>query len=794
MIVKAGIILESILKTKENKYIGKSIKRREDKRLLTGKGEYLDDIKILNMHHAAFLRSPYAHAKIIDLNVSKALQLEGVKAIFTGKELYKDIGIVPIMSNVYPAVQAREKPMLKPQTQRALAYDKVYFVGEPIAAVIATSRAIAEDALQLINVNYEPLPAVVDPETAITNDSTLLHEDWGDNIAVSYKVEAGNVQKAFSESDFVLKESFKINRQSANPMETRGVISKWDNTSNSLTVWSSTQMPHMVRSHISKCLGIAEMNIRVIAPNVGGGFGGKALVYPEEIAMAYFAKKLQFPLKWTEDRLEHMTSAAHARDQLNKVEVGFMKDGTITGLRNELILDTGAHSLYGINSTYNTAAHLPGPYRILNYECEAKVAVTNKTPCSQYRGAGRPEAVFVMDRIIDLIAKKLYLDPIEVRRKNMITVNEMPFDTGRIYKDGEPMVYDSGDYLDCFEKAVKAINYDEFRLRQKQALENGKYLGIGFSAYVEGTGQGPHDGCGIEIDSTGAVICKVSSADQGQGHKTTWAQICADILGVDIETVQVIIGDTGAIYYGSGTYGSRSAVVSGSAVMLAAKEIRKKALEISSVLLEVPIDHLRIENGRVTHKEDEDRGYTYAELVEWVKPNKLPAKYMDIEPGLRTEKYFIPETVTYSNGVHAAIVEVDIETGKFEIVNYVVSHDAGKIINPLIADGQLMGGVAQGIGGAVYEEIIYDKNGQLLTGTYMDYLIPTASEIPEITSIHMESASPRNPLGVKGLGEGGTISPPAVLANAIEDALSQFDIKINKLPLSPNYIWSLLNN
>ncbi|MFZ7942851.1 xanthine dehydrogenase family protein molybdopterin-binding subunit [Neobacillus sp. 19] len=787
-------MMEITVKTDENKYIGRAIKRREDHRLLTGKGEYLDDIKLLNLHHVAFLRSPYAHAKIINIDTSRALDVEGVVTVFTGKELYNDVSIMPIMSNVYPGVKKRENPILKPQTQRALAYDKVCFVGEAIAAVIATSRAIAEDALELIEIEYEPLPAVVDPEKAISKGAELIHEDWGDNIAVSYKVEAGNASAAIKKADFVIKESFKINRQSPNPMETRGVISKWDENAQSLTVWSSTQMPHLLRSHISKTIGMAETSIRVIAPNVGGGFGGKALIYPEEIAMSYFTTRLNIPLKWTEDRLEHMKSAAHARDQLHKVEVGFMKDGRIVGLRDELILDTGAHSLYGVNSTYNTASHLPGPYRIVNYECDAKVAVTNKTPCSQYRGAGRPEAVFVMDRIIDMVAKKLNLEPVEVRRINLITINEMPFDTGRIYKDGEPLVYDSGDYLACFEEAVKAIKYDEFREKQKKALLNGKYLGIGFSAYVEGTGQGPHDGCRIEIDPTGAIVCKVSSADQGQGHKTTWAQICADTLGINIEDVQVVIGDTGAIPYGSGTYGSRSTVVSGSAVLNAAKGIRTKALKIASVLLEVPTMELEVENGRVFHREDQSHGYTYAELAEWVKPHKLPAKFADIEPGLFVEKYFIPETVTYSNGVHAAIVEVDIETGKVEILDYVVSHDAGKIINPLIADGQLMGGVAQGIGGAIYEEIIYDKNGQLITGTYMDYLLPTASEIPKITAIHMESASPRNPLGVKGLGEGGTISPAAVLANAIEDALLPFEIKINKLPLSPNYLWSLMND
>jgi aerobic carbon-monoxide dehydrogenase large subunit len=798
VIIKVGIRLSSILEPKEkkmdNNYIGRPVKRREDKRLLTGKGEYLDDIKLVNMHYVAFLRSPYAHAKIVNIDISKALQVEGVTTIITGEELFEDIGIMPVMSNVYPGVTKRENPVLKPQTQRGLAYDKVKFVGEAVAVVVANSRALAEDALQLIEANYEPLPAVTDTRLALTSESVVLHEDWGDNVAVSYQVKAGNLDAAFSKSDLILEESFKVNRQSANPMETRGVVSQWDDKNDLLTVWSSTQMPHMLRSYVSRCLGLPEKSIRVIAPNVGGGFGCKALIYPEEIIMSYLASKLKIPLKWTEDRLEHMTSTAHARDQLHEVKVGVMADGTIVGLLDELILDTGAHSLYGVNSTYNTAAHLPGPYRILNYECHVKVAVTNKTPCSQYRGAGRPEAVFVMDRIIDMIAKNLQLDPADVRRINMITKDEMPFDTGRIYKDGQPMVYDSGDYVACFEKAIEAINYDEFLEEQKELLAKGRYLGIGLSAYVEGTGQGPHDGCRIEVDPNGDIFCKVSSADQGQGHETTWAQICAETLGVNINKVRVITGDTGAIYYGSGTYGSRSTVVAGSAILLAAKAIRKKAFKIASIDLEVPAEGLEIEDGRIFMKANKDRGYTFGELADLAKPNRLPATSLDLEPGLYAEEYFIPETCTYSNGVHAAIVEVDIETGKIDIVKYVVSHDAGNIINPIIADGQLMGGVAQGIGGAIYEEIIYDKNGQLLTGTYMDYLIPTATEIPDIVTIHMETASTRNPLGVKGLGEGGTISPAAVLANAVENALSQFDIKINELPLSPNYVWSLIND
>lgn len=774
-------------------YMGKPIKRREDHLLLTGKGNFTDDIKFVDMLHVAFLRSPHAHAEIDYIDVSKALELDGVKAVFTGEDLYPYVGIMPVMSNVYPGVQKRENPVLKPQTQRALAYRKVHFVGEAIAAIVADSRAVAEDGLELIDIKYNPLTPVVDPVLAVQKESQVIHEDWEDNVAVSYTVKAGDVESALAKSDFILKETFKINRQSANPMETRGVIAKWDDNTGNLTVWSSTQMPHMLRSYVSRCLGISETSIRVIAPNVGGGFGVKALIYPEEIALSYFAKILKVPLKWTEDRLEHMTSAAHARDQFHKVEVGVMKDGTIAGLKDLLILDTGAHSLYGVNTSYNTAAHLPGPYRILNYECDVKTTVTNKTPCSQYRGAGRPEAVFVMDRVIDLIAKELQMDPLDVRRKNIITAGEMPFDTGRIYKDGEPMVYDSGDYEACLNAAVNEIKYEEFRVRQKELLNEGRYVGIGFSAYVEGTGQGPHDGCRIEVDPKGEILCIVSSADQGQGHKTTWAQICADTLGVNIQDVRVIIGDTGSIHYGSGTYGSRSTVVAGNAVALASKAIREKALKIASVLYNDSPENLAINDGHVIRKGMEERGYSYAEIAEWVKPNKIPPS-LDMEPGLRAEKYFIPETTTYSNGVHAAIVEVDIETGKIDILKYVVSHDAGKIINPMIADGQLLGGIAQGVGGAVYEEIVYDKSGQLLSGTYMDYLLPTASEMPEVTALHMESPSPRNPLGVKGLGEGGTISPPAVLANAVEDALSQWNIKINKLPLSPNYIWSLMNN
>jgi aerobic carbon-monoxide dehydrogenase large subunit len=777
----------------ENKeqYFGQSIKRSEDMRLLTGKGLYVDDIKLNGCYHVAFLRSPYAHAKIKNIHKERALELPGVIAVFTGEDLIHNVKSLPLMANVYPGVLERENPLVKPQFQRALACEKVRYVGEGIVAVIAESRSIAEDAVELIQVEYEQLPVVVDPHTALNSNSPLLFDEWGDNVGVSYSVKVGNVKEAIQNADFVLREKFKINRQSGNPMETRGVVTEWDSRNESLTVWSSTQMPHRLKSFISDCVNIPENKIRVIAPDVGGGFGTKALIYPEEIAMAYFCVKLKKPLKWIEDRLEHMKSTAHARDQHHEVEVGVLKDGSIIGIKDNLLLDTGAFNLYGINTSYNTAAHLPGPYRINNYECNVKVVSTNKVPLTQYRGAGRPEGVFVMDRIIDLIAKKLKMDAAEVRRINIIRTEEMPFNTGRLYKDGEPMVYDSGDYQECFQKALDAIGYEEFRIQQKAYWKKGRYLGVGLSAYVEGTGQGPHDGCRITIDTSGNITCAVSTASQGQGHHTTWAQICADHLHVKIDKINVITGDTQAVQYGSGTYGSRSAVVGGSAIVKACSRIRKKAFTIASILLDIEVGELAIENGRVFNVNQPEYGYSYDELAKWAQPNKLPMN-SGIEPGLSAEEYFIPSTATYSNGVHAAIVEVDNETGIIKILKYVVAHDAGKIINPMIADGQLSGGVAQGIGGAIYEEIIYDSNGQIITGTYMDYLIPTAFEIPDVVSIHMESASPRNPLGVKGLGEGGTISPPAALANAVEDALSPFDIQINSLPLSPNYIWSLV--
>ncbi|QQK74741.1 xanthine dehydrogenase family protein molybdopterin-binding subunit [Salicibibacter cibarius] len=779
--------------SKEKSFIGKSIQRREDHRLLTGEGQYLDDMKFQNLHHVAFFRSPHAHAEIKDINIEYANQLDGVKAIFTGEDLYKaNVDCLPLMSQVYSGVKERENPEVKPQFQRALAYERVRHVGEAIAAVVASSRAVAEDALDLIEVEYEKLNVVVDPKNALDKSSPLLFEEWGDNSAVSYTVQAGNVNQAIKNADYVLKESFKVNRQSGNPIETRGVLVNWDYRLNSLSMWSSTQMPHRLQKFISDCLHLPENQIHVIVPDVGGGFGPKALIYPEEIAMAYMAQTLKIPMKWVEDRLEHMMSTAHSRDQLHEIEVGVGRDGMILGLRDKFLLDTGAYNLYGINTSYNTASHLPGPYRIPSYECEAKVVATNKVPCSQYRGAGRPEAVYIMDRVIDLIARELNEDPAEIRYKNLIHAEEMPYDTGRLYKDGQPMIYDTGDYQDCFRKALEEIKYSEYKKLQPEYWHQGRYIGLGLSSYIEGTGQGPHEGCQIIIDSYGDIVCMLSTASQGQGHETTWAQICADHLGVNMDQVRVISGDTNIVQYGSGTYGSRSAVVGGSAISLAAKRVSDKAKKMASHLLKVSEQDLEIENGRVFVGEIPDRGYSYGELAQWLQPNKIPYG-MDIEPGLKAEEYFLPETTTYSNGVHAAIVEVDIETGFFDILNYVVVHDAGKIINPVIADGQTLGGVAQGIGGTIYEEIVYDEKGQLLTGTYMDYLLPTASEIPNISSTHMESPSPRNPLGVKGLGESGAISPPACLSNAVEDALQPFQIKLNKLPLSPQYIWEMIH-
>jgi carbon-monoxide dehydrogenase large subunit len=557
-----------------------------------------------------------------------------------------------------------------------------------------------------------------------------------------------------------------------------------------LTTWNSTQVPHFVQQNLVRALDLPAHRVRVIAPDVGGGFGTKANGYAEDVLIPLAARELGRPVKWIEDRQEHFMAAAHARHQVHQISLAARRDGTILGLRDRIWLDLGAYSAWGVVLPYNTVAHLVGLYRIRNFAVDVKAVVTNKTPNAPYRGAGRPEAVFAMERAIDCLAREIDMDPADLRRRNYIRPEEMPYDLGMPYRDGNPLVYDSGDFPATLDAALQAAAYAEFRREQEALRRQGVYRGIGIAGYVEGTGIGPYEGATVRIDFTGRVMVAAGAASQGQGHETAFAQIAADALGVPMEWVTVVGGDTDAVPFGVGTFASRSAVTAGSSITVAAAEVRQRLIEAAAHLLEADSVDIAIEDGKVAIRGVPASARPLGEVVQACLPTFARAGMA--EPRFEASAYYHVPTVTYTNAVHVAVVDVDVGTGEVRLLKLVVAHDSGRVINPLIVEGQVHGGVAQGIGGALYEELVYDEQAQLLTGSFMDYLVPTAMELPCMETVHLETPSPRNPLGIKGVGEGGAIAPPAAIANAVEDALAPFGVRITRTPLGPAQVLSLL--
>ena len=774
-------------------FIGRSVKPHKASRFLTGSGVYVADIHLPNMVHAALLRSLHAHARIRSVHAKEALSLGGVMGIWTGRDIVSRIFPFPESFEIHPAPWLEGvKPVLQAPRPTALARGKVHYVGEPVAIVVAEDRHKAEDAVDAIEVEYEELPVVVDPEESLRPGATLVHEDSKNNIVFSFSVHKGNVDQALRNAPYTLHERFRHHRYCAAPLECRGVVAWVEPKTNILTVWSSTQMPHLVRRQIAAQLGLPEESVRVIAPDIGGGFGPKVFVYPEEILVPFLALQLGRPVKWIEDRREHFISTAHGRDQLHDVEIAFDREGRILALRDRFVLDNGAYNPMGLTDAYNTAAHLQGPYKIPNLSVTGTCVSTNKVPNAPYRGAGRPEAVFVMERCIDRVAAKLGIDPAEVRERNFVQPEEMPYHAGILYRDGQPIVYDSGNYPETLRRALEAAGYEELRKQQQKLRQNGRYLGIGIGCYVEGTGVGSFEGATVRMDASGDLIIATGATGHGQGHETVFAQVAADLWGVEPDDVRLVEGDTSSIPFGCGSFGSRSTVNVGSAIYQASAVLKTKVLRLAAHLLEANPDDLELDNKRVFVRGLPQRGVSFSELARAAVPgwaSKLPD---GLEPGLEATFYFVPPTVTWANAVHVAVIEVDIQTGQITLLDYVVSHDAGKLINPLLVDGQIHGGVAQGIGAALYEEIAYDTNGQLLSGSFMNYLLPGSMEVPKIKTVHLESPSPLNPLGVKGLGEGGAIAPPAAIANALADALQSFGAEVNEIPLSPDRVLAFL--
>ena len=772
--------------TEAGGYVGRSLTRREDARLLTGAGLFVADMHLPDEVHLAVLRSPHAHAILQRIDVSGARKHGGVLAALT----FADLGEDPIR---LPMLVPHKN--LRPRMPYPLADRKVRHVGEPVVVVAAESRYQAEDALESIEVEYEVLDAVTSGEAALEPGAPLLHEGSDSNLSASFTQTVGDIDKAFREADIVIERTFEFGRLSGQPMETRGVIARWDRVKlgQTLTMWDSTQSPHIVRRVLSDMFGIPQQSIRVVASDVGGGFGIKNRFYAEEFLTPFMARLLGRPARWIEDRREDLLTTYQARQQVHHIEVAALRDGAILGVRNRFTADVGAYSPFGLVVPFNSATTLPGPYKLRAYQAEMRAAYTSKPAMAPYRAAGRPPAVFDIERGIDLVARQLDLDPAEVRLRNFVKPHEFPYRTGLVERDGGDIVYDSGNYPECLRTALDLIDVPGFRKEQAAARKDGRCLGLGIGCYVESTGRGPFEGATVRVDSAGRVVVATGASPQGQSHETTLAQICADRLGVAFEDVSVITGDTDAINLGVGTYASRTAVVAGNAVSGASLAVREKALKAAAQLLEASPDDLDLEAGEIRIRGMPDRSVSLARVAQ-VLTAPPPAFTFPpgLEPGLEATTYFHPSGSAYANGVHVATVEVDIDTGQVKVLRYVVAHDCGIVINPVVVDGQCVGGVAQGLGNALYEEMLYDEAGQPLTTSYMDYLVPTAMEVPDVELAHVETPSPLNPEGIKGAGEGGTMPVPATIANAIDDALVPLGIVIDRVPISPARLWQMI--
>jgi carbon-monoxide dehydrogenase large subunit len=664
----------------------------------------------------------------------------------------------------------------------------VRFVGEAIAIVIATSRYEAEDAAERVVLDLDPLPAVVDVDEAVEPGAALVHAQFKSNVTGEFEVGKGNVEAALARAPYRLRRRFHHHRYSGMPMEGKGVIAAPDTRTGELSVWATSQTVHSLRRDIAQLARLPEALVRVIAPDVGGSFGIKNHG-PEYLLVPLLALKIGRTIRWIEDRHEHLMSAAHSRDQLHDLEIGFDETGRILALRDHFVMDSGAWQCVAGTVPYNSAAHLLGPYKVDNVAIKCRVVSTTKTPSAPYRGAGRPEAVFAMERMIDLVAAELGLEPADVRLRNMVRADEMPYRVGLPYRDGNPIVYDSGDYPEGLRKALSAIGgIEAFRQRQQEARKQGRYLGLGLAAYTEGTGIGPFEGAVVQIDASGKIVVSAGACPQGQGMETTYAQVAADLWSVEVDDAIVLLADTSVIPLGFGTIASRSAITVSSAIHFASERLRAKVFAIAANLLECAQTDLELRRGGVGIVGVPGREVTLARIAMAARPGLDVGRPAGVEGGLEETYYFEPPTVTWAYAINLAIVEVDAGTGEVMVERFVVAHDCGVEINPMLVEGQVVGGVVQGIGGALLEEFAYDSEGQLLTGSLMDYLLPTAGDVPDIEVVHLHAPSPLNPLGVKGVGEGGSIAPPAAIANAVTDALSPFGIEINFTPVRPDWL------
>jgi carbon-monoxide dehydrogenase large subunit len=786
---------------------GQRIRRNEDLRLVRGMGSFLDDVDVPEALQVAFLRSPIAHGRIVSLDVSRARELPGVVAVFGHRDLGEHDIELPLMIP-HPS-------MPHPLTQPLLARDEVHYVGQTIVMVVAESRYLAEDAVELIELDIEPLPAVVDIEDALAEGSPLVHDGAPGNVAAHWVQLVGDPDAAFEEAAVVFSERYVVERSGGMALETRGILARYDPRTRELNVWDTTQAPLTIKGSLGSLFGIPYNKVRVTQPDTGGGFGTKVMFYPDEVLVPWAALRLERPVKYVEDRIEHFIGSTHERKQIHEIEVAATSEGVVLAVKDRFLHDTGSFIPYGIAIAQVASTQLPGPYRIPSFRAEFTCVYTNTVPVTPYRGCGRPQACFVIERVMDRLAKDLGLDRAEVRRRNFIRPDEFPYRRGDIlFADGLPVTLDSGQYEKQLDILLDAVGYAEFAAEKERARAEGRHVGLGFANYVEGTGLGPYEGAHVQVEpTTGKVWVATGLTSIGQGLETALAQIAAEELGVEVEDVIVVTGDTQAMPWGVATFASRAAVVSGNAVSVAAKAVRDRALRFAANMLETAPEDLEVADGRISVKGVPERAVTLKQVAIASNPLRYafdedakaatqfaPARRSDgpqlppgDEPGLEAVGYYSPPHATWASGAHAAVVEVDVETGELSYLRYAAVHDCGTMINPMIVEGQVMGGVAQGIGGSFFERLAYDAEGQLRNASFMDFLIPYATEVPPMRLEHLETPSPLNPRGIKGAGEAGCIPVPALTASAIDDALSDLGVTVKEMPLDPCALKALID-
>lgn len=766
--------------------LGRSVLRVEDDRLLRGQGRFVDDITPPGTLHVAFLRSRSAHGRIRNIDTAAAKALPGVHAVLT----YQDLR--PLLTSDRIPLALPAGAIRFDVDPVCLAHDEVSHVGEPIALVAAESRAVAEDAVGLIDIEIEDLPVVTDPREGLTAGAPLALLDTPGNLVAEHRIDYGDADAAFAQAPHRVAACFRLHKGGGHSIELRGVVAMFDPLQELLQVWDGTQMPHRAKAILVRTLGLTEHQVRVVAPDVGGGFGPKAVFHPEELAIPAAAMLLRRPLKWIEDRLEHFTATVQERDQIWDMEAAADAAGRLLAIRGRLYHDHGSSTPYGVALPFNAATNLIGPYVLPAYKMTISLCLTNMVPAAPTRGAGRPQGTFVMERLLDRIAEAVNIDRLEVRRRNLIPAAAMPYAVPVRQRDGSQMVYDSGDYPECQRRLLDAVGYELFAGRQQAARAEGRFIGLGIANYVEATGRGPFESASIRVHPSGEIVITTGATAQGQGVKTMLAQIAGGVLGVPADRIRVVDGDTAASPLGLGAFASRQAVTAGNALFVSANALADKAKQAASAMLEAEASDLELRDGEIRVKGVPGLKKTLAEVaaaLSGVPGFALPG---NLPPGLSSASDYQPNGLSYTNGAHGCEVEVDVRTGGVTLRRYVVVHDCGRMINPMMVEGQVLGGVVHGVGATLYEWMQFDENGQPMTGTLADYVMPVSDVLPRVEIHHMESPTPLNPLGIKGAAESGTIGAPAAIVSAIENALEPFGIRITELPVTPSRLRRLI--